>query len=335
MSAVAALEAAVRPAVENPAGCFVTFSGGHDSSLILATATRVARQGGLPLPVPVTFRFPDVPAASESEIQDAVVADLGLTDWIRIGVRDELDLVGPWARGVLRREGVRTAPNAFMHDHVYALAAGGHVLVGAGGDEVFGRSIRPRRPWLFSPRKRSTSVPWLRPAAREVARLTEERHRRQLPRRAAERPRWRTGGRDMVLRHETHRRLAAARGARVDFPLADRRVVEAVVGSGLDAVSIGGRSNLVAALFSDVLPEVVTAPRPKAEFSDVFWRRHARRHAETWDGSGVDRRLVDVTALRDTWRHQGPVFRSMMLLQQTWLANDDGTDDDLEDPRDG
>ena len=44
-----ALEAAVRPALER-SPCVVSFSGGRDSSAVLAVATQVARREGLPLP---------------------------------------------------------------------------------------------------------------------------------------------------------------------------------------------------------------------------------------------------------------------------------------------
>ena len=61
-----ALEAAVLGALRRPP-CGVAFSGGRDSSLVLAVATHVARREGLPDPIPVTRRFPDKPEAEESE----------------------------------------------------------------------------------------------------------------------------------------------------------------------------------------------------------------------------------------------------------------------------
>ena len=53
----AALEAVVLRALLRPP-CLVSFSGGRDSSLVLAIASDVARRHGLPLPVPATNRFP-------------------------------------------------------------------------------------------------------------------------------------------------------------------------------------------------------------------------------------------------------------------------------------
>src|SRR5215212_1324990 len=51
-----ALEEAVLPALTQPP-CLVSFSGGRDSSSVLAAATRAARREGLPAPVPVTLRI--------------------------------------------------------------------------------------------------------------------------------------------------------------------------------------------------------------------------------------------------------------------------------------
>ena len=53
----AAFEAAILPGLRR-SPCLVSFSGGRDSSAVLATATAVARREGLPLPVPITHRFP-------------------------------------------------------------------------------------------------------------------------------------------------------------------------------------------------------------------------------------------------------------------------------------
>jgi hypothetical protein len=59
---VAELERAVVCALRRPP-CLVSFSGGHDSSLVLAAAVRAAQRERLPAPVPVTWRVRDAPAA--------------------------------------------------------------------------------------------------------------------------------------------------------------------------------------------------------------------------------------------------------------------------------
>jgi asparagine synthase (glutamine-hydrolysing) len=55
-----ALENAMLPALRR-SPCFVSFSGGRDSSAVLAVAVEVARRHGLPEPVPATMRFVDAP----------------------------------------------------------------------------------------------------------------------------------------------------------------------------------------------------------------------------------------------------------------------------------
>src|SRR3954453_15135855 len=99
-SPLAALEAAVAPAARS-GQCFVSFSGGRDSSAVLAAAAAVARREGLPLPVPVTIRAQNAPLSGESAFQEAVVRHLRLPDWIRIDIDDELDALGPYARRAL------------------------------------------------------------------------------------------------------------------------------------------------------------------------------------------------------------------------------------------
>src|SRR3954449_3740377 len=85
-----ALEQALVPALRR-APCIVSFSGGRDSSALLAVATRLARRECLPAPIPATLRFPDADLSDEAEWQDALVRRLGCTDWIRLDHTHELD----------------------------------------------------------------------------------------------------------------------------------------------------------------------------------------------------------------------------------------------------
>ncbi|NAZ88647.1 asparagine synthase-related protein, partial [Kineococcus indalonis] len=132
----AAVEAAVLPALRRPP-CLVSFSGGRDSSVVLAVATAVARREGLADPVPYSHRFPAVPDAHETPWQELVVGALGLREWQRPQWSEEMDVLGPVARAVLLRDGVLPPFNGHLHEPVFAAARGGSVLTGIGGDELF------------------------------------------------------------------------------------------------------------------------------------------------------------------------------------------------------
>src|SRR4029453_2177355 len=69
---VRALEDATLPALERPP-CVVSFSGGRDSSVVLAAAVRAARREGLPAPIPLSAQNPECPKADESRWQEMVI----------------------------------------------------------------------------------------------------------------------------------------------------------------------------------------------------------------------------------------------------------------------
>lgn len=133
-----ALEDAILPALECMP-CLVSFSGGRDSSVVLALAAAVARRHGLPAPVPFTVRFPGVAMADESEWQELVVRHLRLDDWQRYEAGDgELDLVGPVATRLMRRHGVLWPSNAHLVEPACRAASGGSLLTGLEGDGLLG-----------------------------------------------------------------------------------------------------------------------------------------------------------------------------------------------------
>ena len=106
--------------------CGVAFSGGRDSSAVLAVAAHVARRDGLPQPIPITKVFPDVPTAEEGSWQESVVRHLGLDDWQRVVIHDELDLVGPLATANLVAHGVVWPPT--IHGDVPVVELGSRRL---------------------------------------------------------------------------------------------------------------------------------------------------------------------------------------------------------------
>ena len=178
---LAALERACLPALRR-GRCCVSFSGGRDSSIVLAAATRVARREGLALPTPVTNRFPHAGPTDESEWQELVVRHLGLDDWLRIDHTDALDIVGPVARQVLERHGLLWPFNAHFHVPLLEAAEGGALLTGIGGDELFReRPLGARRVGAAPEGVSAPARPGQDRAASKPAPAAARRHRAPLP----------------------------------------------------------------------------------------------------------------------------------------------------------
>jgi len=317
---VAGLEEVVVRALRRPP-CLVSFSGGHDSSLVLAAATRAARRERLPAPVPVTWQVKDAPGAEESVWQEAVVRALRVTDWVRLPADDDLDFVGPVATGVLRRHGLLHPANAYFHAPLLKEAAGGTLLTGLGGDQVLGRLRRPRRPWWWPrPAGAVLEFGWLRtPAARRVRRGLR-REGRARPVRYENRPAWAWGRRDLELTRQSLALLGRDTGTDVVHPLLDLEFLRAICGSGVSPECAGGRAGLLGQVFGGCYPDAVLRLRPKARFGEVFWRRHTSELLAGWDGSGVDSSVVDRTRLRLEWDRPQPDLCTALLVQQVWLA---------------
>src|SRR4051794_24581858 len=159
----AAFEQVVLAALQTPP-CVVSFSGGRDSSAVLAVAAHVARREGLPLPVPVTLRFPDDPATQEDDWQELVLRHLGIDDRVTLSFTDELDVLGPYARETLRTLGPIWPANAHIHVAIAEQARGGCVLTGFGGDDLLTPDPLFRRVNRVLARE-------VRPEARDALRL--------------------------------------------------------------------------------------------------------------------------------------------------------------------
>lgn len=341
----AALDAAVLPALLRPP-CVVAFSGGRDSSAVLAVATRLAAREGLPPPAALSYVFPPGSAADERGWQETVVRHLGVADWERIPVDDDLDVVGPLAASVLTEHGPVFPPAAHTRDLVNARARGGAVLTGEGGDEVLGST----RSWVLAnvvarrgrvePRAHALALrslvpgrlrrrrleagargdrPWLRPAtAAEYARRSvAEEAAEPLDYRAAT---WRTRHRRAVrVGLHTLDLLAARHDVALVHPLLDLEVVGAYLGA-VPRLGPVSRTAAMRLLFADLLPDEVLRRRDKAAFNAAAVHRHARAFAAAWDGSGVAPDLVDPERLRAEWLSPLPHAASLALLQQAWLA---------------
>jgi asparagine synthetase B (glutamine-hydrolysing) len=337
---------ALRRALLRPP-CLVCFSGGRDSSAVLAAATALARKEGHPLPVAVTYRFPDAPGSNENEWQEEVARHLRLSDWERLTITDELDSVGPVAQRVFRRHGVVWPFNAHFHLPLMERAAGGSLLTGVGGDELFGteqwwaaRAVlagrrRPRlrdvrsvglaiSPWPVRhhvlSRRPPVRFPWLHPEVEEA--ITRQRAewtaRTPLPWSGAIGWWWRSRARAVLA--GTFDALAAGAGTNIVQPFLERSVIASAAGN-FGAAGPSSRSAAMRELFGDVLPEAVLVRRSKAFFDDAFFSTHSRSFARSWAGAGVDPALVDAERLAATWQDARPDPRTLLLLQVVWMAS--------------
>ncbi len=327
--------------------CVISFSGGRDSSAVLAAAVDVARRQGLPDPVPVTLRFPGVASTDESRWQELVVAHLGLREWERIKIGDELNLLGPVAREALTAHGLLWPPNAHVHVPILERARGGCVLTGLDGDGLFGdwrwvraqavlhRRVRPEARDLLriglalAPRRArqrwmhphvQDATPWLRPNVRAELSAAARTDAAREPRRWDDRIVYYSRRRYLHLTVRALELLAATRKVDVRHPLLAPAFLAALAGQG-GAAGYGDRTTAIQALFGDLLPPELIARRGKAEFGRALWKGEARAFAESWDGSGVDRAMVDPERLREAWRVPSPWFGANTLLQQAWLAS--------------
>jgi len=349
-----ALEASVIPALQRPP-CTVSFSGGVDSSVVLATAVHVARREGLPAPVPITNRFPGLQEADEAQWQERVISHLGLNDWLRLEWEEELDVLGPVARTVLRRHGLLFPSNSFFHYPMLERAAGGSLLTGIGGDELFKRVARllatqflyeRRRPRIrelrrsafqLSPRPIRRAVDAWRDEYFDQFRWIRAPQRRDLRRTSAD---WQSRGplrNDRALREwwwrsrmlqcgrASMRALAGDFDATIAHPLADPGVLQALArAGGATGIGHGSRIRGVKQLVADLLPRETLERRDKTTFDGAFWRGHARAFAAQWDGSGVNAEHVNVDALRAEWSKPSPFPQSFIQLQRAWLSKSAG-----------
>jgi asparagine synthetase B (glutamine-hydrolysing) len=334
---VAAIEAAARPALER-SPCLISFSGGRDSSLVLAVAMRLARREGLPEPVPATNRVPGA-GADERAWQERVVAHLGVRDWLRLELDGELDALGPHARGVMRSHGLLWPFNLHFHAPLLAAARGGALMTGIGGDELFAAATRPTRgraravARVFAPARvrarrlaarRPATFPWLSAAGRRAVGTVAAAHDAAEPQRLRPRMRWVRSFRYLHIGLDGLARLAGEAGVALAHPLADAGTWAALASAGAPR-GFADRTSAMRAPFGAMLPDSVLARASKAHFDEVFWGEQSRAFARAWDGGGVPEELVDRRALREHWRSDAPLVQSLTMLQAAWLAS--GVDD--------
>jgi asparagine synthetase B (glutamine-hydrolysing) len=340
------LEEILIPALSR-APCLVSFSGGRDSSAILAMAAQVARRHGLADPVPVTFTYSRHPKTWEKEWQEEMLRHLGLHDWQTMPIETEFDVLGPHAREALERHGLYWPSNAHAMAPLLKAAAGGSLITGNGGDEVFISMVWTKRmsiPQIFRSRRPHDAViattihylptawkvrlqnrgllrlPWLRPSARRevtrrfVAKTTEGR---RTQRHYLERL---DGSRYLELVRAIFSALARDAGALLCEPFLDPRFFNAALAQR-PPQGFPSRNAGLEAFFGDILPRIVAKRTSKANFTEVFWGPESRDFARHWDGTGLDPTVIDPDKLREEWSKPKPDARAQTPLQAAWLSS--------------
>jgi asparagine synthase (glutamine-hydrolysing) len=337
LTPLAGLEDALAPALAT-GRCFVAFSGGRDSSAMLTAAVRAARQRGLAPPVPVSLRFGGAEGTDESGWQEELVAHLGLDDWVRIEVGEDLDMLGALSTEALRRHRLPWPGNGHAFVPLVRAARGGTLVTGLDGDGLLehwrrwpAKAYAPQalRRVAIARRRPFASLSWLTDAARRATTRTYARVSADEPARWDRRVAWYRGERHlrtMRARMELH---AADHGAALLHPLLDDRFLAALARAG-GRDGYAGRSEALPAIFGDALPARIARRTTKAEFTSVYWGPAARRFAEEWDGGGVDGELVDPQALRAQWLAPRPDARSATMLLAAWLEREQRRGDVVE-----
>lgn len=338
-STLRALRDAVLPALLRPP-CLVSFSGGKDSSLVLAAATRCAREEGLAEPIAVTNRFPDAPEADESQWQEHVVAHLGLTDWQRLEFTDELDAVGPYAQRMLLAHGLLWPFNVHFHLPLLDLARGGSLLTGLGGDQLLDvlRRAPPRTrlrqlahsalghlPGVLRAaviaRRHPLEAPWMRAAGRRAATRAWAAQLSTEPRGPlAARMEYELALRYLRVTQSSLAVCAAGNDVLLGHPLCAPGVWSAAAHACSPRAGFSDHREALRALFGGLLPDALIARADKASFEAVFCNRHDRAFARGWDGRGIPGDLVDAEVLRAHWLSDSPRCLSLTLMQSAWLA---------------
>ena len=351
VSARQALEQVILKAVARPP-CVVDFSGGRDSSVILAVATYVARQQGLAMPIPFTRRYPLEPMAEESAWQEMVIRHLRLPEWERSQLTTELDLVGQRAQQVLRRYGLLLPAPMYHWTLSFEMARGGSHVTGEGGDEFFGlyraraalahlhhpRRLLHRRPVVsflsdIAPQSMRTwslrrsylsaspppSRPWMTPEAFQCLcdRYAEQEGAEPFSWRRA--LLWQLRHRYLEAIKQNGRAIAADYDVVHSDPFLDPSFVFALSRSA-GVLGFADRAQAMTFLASDLLPASLLRRPTKAGFNRAYFTDIARTYAKTWDGRGVDLQLVDPEALKREWLKPVPSALSTALLQAAWMS---------------
>jgi asparagine synthase (glutamine-hydrolysing) len=342
---IEALAEGILPALERPP-CFVLFSGGRDSSLMLAIAVRVARREGLALPIPVTHVFPDYPETQESEWQELVLDHLGLRERFLQVFHSEMNFLGSIVQTSIRRNGLIAPAGSHLLVPTLAEARGGSVITGQDGDGLFNGGsfnraraiVRGReRPTLRLPltlaralapqpirravaEGRISGLPtWLQPSALEELKRIDSAEAAGEPMRWNNYVRWWRRRRYLAVRRQAMARLGEAHDVLMVHPLMESRFVHTMALRG-GAWGWENRTAALRALFPGLLPDAVYRRETKAVFTRPYWGGEAREFIAGWDGRGLPENVVHVDELRAVWARERPNAHTALLLHAAWAA---------------
>jgi asparagine synthetase B (glutamine-hydrolysing) len=329
---------------------YVQFSGGCDSSLVLAAAVEACRRTDHTPPIPVTLRYPNLPETDESDYQDLVVGHLGLTEWRIHQEPDGFDLLAPAAIEGLRRFGlVWPAPPLAML-HFYRSHEPGLWLNGEGGDE----SLGPRRigglfnAWNAARRKQGRAVAgnlantfapqsvrerririydhvdlgWLSPDLQAEYLGVARRYwtwQPLRPSRYAER--YLELPAVQLARHNIAA-IGGLAGHKVCMPLMSPDVVHVVTDCSTSQ-DVRSRTRVLRRHATEHLPSEIVNRRDKRFMGPVFFNSATREFARRWDGRTS---YVEIRAswLKEEWMKPEPSAMTMLLLQHAWLESEFG-----------
>jgi asparagine synthetase B (glutamine-hydrolysing) len=324
--------------------CYVSFSGGRDSSVILAIALDVARNEGLPAPVPITNRYPGAAGAEEDYWQNLVIEYLGIKEWIILERSEDADFLGSAGTEGLRRFGVLWPAPIFLAKPIEETARGGTVLTGEGGDEYLGnRRLSTLRRALQNPfavrrglseaasamiptglirqsRKRTfalDTVPWLKSPFREafLDQLADEMVEPRSSRRALARL---LARRSPTMGSGNRSAIAGQRDVRYVDPLSHPRLAASIAWK-YGRLGPAGRTQVFKQEFGTLLPDEIISRNSKAFFNHVYFGAGTRAFVAEWDGTGVDPSIVDADRLRQAWQEPLIDSQTALLLQSAWL----------------
>lgn len=335
------------------APCAVSFSGGRDSSALLAIMLRLSRREGLPEPIAVTQRFPGDVDTEESTWQEMVVRHLRLKEWLRVDLNPvDAELLAPPMVASLKYYGLLWPPLIHLSSSWIPLPPGITVITGEGGDEILGpRRLTPLRQVIRlarhepgrlkremvavvgtgvaprSLRRRlverrmsgSGELSWLQPGARQRALsvlAADEAAEPFLWRKAL---RMHPSARALVIGESNRAFIATERGFRFLHPFLESSVIDAIGRAG-GPLGYAGRTDAMRKIFGPLLPEAILSRTSKARYNGVAVGPATRAFVERWQGAGVDTSIVNPEALLEAWRRPLVPAGTFGLIQAAWLA---------------